>query len=511
MSTINSLRHWQLSLATAVLSVVLLVSCSSHDKPGGSETSCGQNVLRYDVNAPFTSLNPAEVSCSGSTVVFPLLYSYLCVPNPKGELEPDLAEKWSYDSETRRWKILIRKNVRFHDGRLLTSKDVAYSFNNVLRRVLPAHFQLIEKISCPSDTEILITLKGDHARFLHNIWQAEIVPQDEIKTIDYFGHPIGSGPFKFRSRDGEREIVLEANREYYGGSPAIDQVVFFYQADKEKAWARILSGHTDIAQELSPKDYEMMRSYKERYYFDVYLPDYYSVLIYNDNDELFADPRVRLALSYAIDRNYIVRSILGGFGEVGTEEAMRFDPGKALSLLRRAGWVYDKTRCRLEKNEKPFQFCIFIFEEQQIEKRIAAYLQLCFSEIGIQTEIKTEPFQSIAARYHKNKDFQAIMTEYAGSYREFLKRAACPVANDHSNHPEVPWARISAGQDDLKDLTGDGCTYTLLFQKMAMDGMSRRFNLPFPFTLTHQGIYRLKYASLNRNFSCPVLPPISRK
>ena len=57
-----------------------------------------------------------------------------------------------------------------------------------------------------------------------------------------------------------------------------------------------------------------MAQYEERYYFDLYPLSWYTILLYNTNDPLFSDPKVRLALSHAIDREYIVKKILGGFG-----------------------------------------------------------------------------------------------------------------------------------------------------------------------------------------------------
>lgn len=519
---INSVKPRQLSLAMAVVSVLLLVACNNHDKSGGSETNTGKNVLRYDVNAPFTSLNPAEVDFSGSTNVFPLLYSYLCVPNAKGELEPDLAESWTYRPGACTWTIRLRRDTRFHDGSPVVSRDVLFSFNTQLKRLCPDLFGQIDRISLPSDDDVLVILKSDDPEFLKKIWQMEIVPRSSGKG-DFYNHPIGSGPFRFKSRKEDREIVLEANPDYFDGRPSLDRVVFWYQPDREKAWARLLSGHTDIAQELAPKNYRMIQSHSDRYYFDLYPLNYYTVLLYNTADRRFSDPRVRLALSYAIDRDFIVRHILGGFGKIAaflpesrcgneeTEPVAAYNPRKALTLLREAGWASDESGHWLRKNGKSFDFTILLFDEQKIEKKVAAYLQLCMSDIGIRTSIKALPYKELAARYCRNTKFQMVMTEFrGGACCDLLRPKPEDSQAQFSDRDELARLAHSAGvKRELNETGVEKCSSNesvvssqpaiFLFQKTAIDAMSRRFKVSFPFSLTHYGIYHLKNISLKHH------------
>ncbi|MFH1147836.1 MAG: ABC transporter substrate-binding protein [Pseudomonadota bacterium] len=519
MKITSFLKQRQSSLAAAMLSVFLLLACSSHDKSGGEERASGENVLRYDVNAPFTSLNPAEIDFSGSTHVFPLLYSYLCVPNAKGELEPDLAESRTYNPGTRTWTIRLRRDARFHDGSPVLSGDVLFSFNTQLKRLCPDLFGQIDRISLPSDSELLLTLRRDDPEFLKKVWQMEIIPRSSGKC-DFYNHPTGSGPFRFKSRKEDREIVLEANPDYFGGRPSLDRVVFWYQPDKEKAWARLLSDHTDIAQELSPRNYRMMQAHGDRYYFDLYPLNYYTVLLYNTADRRFSDPRVRLALSYAVDREFIVRDILGGFGKVAaflpesrcgsaeTEPVAAYNPGKALALLREAGWASDESGHWLRKNGKPFDFTILLFDEHKIEKKVAAYLQLCLSDIGIRTLIKALPFKELAARYCRNTEFQTVMTEFrGGSCSELLCRNPEDSQAEFSDRDEFSRLARGAGfkrnrekpeivEGIVNESIASSQPAVFLFQKTAIDAMSKRFSLSFPFSLTYQGIYHLKDISL---------------
>ncbi|MFH1489052.1 MAG: ABC transporter substrate-binding protein [Pseudomonadota bacterium] len=502
--------------------------CEKRERPAVRTYTREENILRYDVSFPFTSLDPAEVRSSGSVLIFPLLYSYLFVPNSDGQLEPDLAEYWKYDSRDYTWTIHLRKNALFHDGKPVTSKDIRYSIERVLKNNRPFLFSLIDGIELLSDSTVSIGLKKDDPGFAEKIWDMEIVPRSDELKVDFYGHPVGSGPFKFTYRKEEKEVFLEANENYFQGRPSFDGIIYRFQQDKEKAWTRILSGETDIVQEISPKNYEMMRQYEERYYFDLHPLMYYTVLLYNTTDPLFSDPRVRRALSHAIDRGYIVKNILKGFGGVAVGpmgigspyqnpevKPIPYDPKTGLALLKEAGWAFDKGGRYLMKDGRRFEFTLLLFEESQVEKNVALYLQICLNDLGIRVRLESMPHKKLKDRYFRNDDFQAVLTEFRGAYRdpEILKQQwshdppNCSEAGCFE-HPEVTRLidRVLDEEDLSKQKTYlfqiDALIQSLqpgifLFHNTAIDVMSRRFDIPLPFSLSLEGIYRLRYASLH--------------
>ncbi|MFH1148316.1 MAG: ABC transporter substrate-binding protein [Pseudomonadota bacterium] len=494
----------------ALLVPLLLASCNQMDGHGKDEIR-SENVLRYDVNAPFTSLDPADDPSSGSGYFFPFLYSYLCIPNPEGELAPDLAEKWTYDSKTFTWTISIRRGMQFHDGRQVEADDVVYSINTLLRNHSPVFFASIRKVYAVSCSRIVIVLKEDQPDYLTKIWPTEIVPQPGQNGSNGY-RPIGSGPFKFASRKGNTEVTLVANEGYYGGRPKLDGIVFYYQPHKEKTWARLLSGATDVASEIDSDDYDMIKGRKEQYYFDTNCINYCTVLLFNVKDPLFSDLRTRKALAGAVDRKRIVEGVLSGFGKIPTDISPEEgpDPAKSMALLTEAGWNLSQDG-RLRRDGKPFEFTIYIFDEYQVEKKVAAYLQLCFSDLGIRTQIKALPFESLAGRYRNNRDFQAVITEY--------RLGSSPFCPSHTGmkagglDPNTP-CKLACQSGLMKDLQRKGISFNptydfvvsnqaalFLFRKTVVNVMSGRFKLRYPFCLTLEGRSRLKYASLNRSMS----------
>ncbi|MDO9263372.1 MAG: ABC transporter substrate-binding protein [Desulfosalsimonadaceae bacterium] len=506
---------------------LLIASCDKGKSPSTAVDAANENILRFDVAAPFGSLNPAEVEASGSTVIFPLLYSYLCVPDINGELKPDLAESWTYDPKTFTWIIHLRTDAFFHNGQPVTSKDVEYTCQKWFKNIRPSLREFVEKISTVSDSVCYIHLNKNDPAFIQKIWDMEIISGSENDHIDYYHQPVGSGPFQFSNRNNDDRIVLIANKNYYNGRPSLDGVVYIYQPDKEKAWTRLLSGATDIAQEISPKNFEMIRQYDNRFYFDYHTLGYYSILLYNTHDPLFADPLVRRALTHAIDREYIVKKMLNGYGKVaagpmGIDSVfhnpeltpMPYDPQKSLQMLQQVGWSYDQADHYLFKQGKNFEFVLFVVKESQIEKNIAQYIKLCLNEIGIKMDIQSLPYEDITRRYMRNDEFQTVLTEFTGAYQryEVLKTQWIPHNYEKSGaggfeHPEVTRLLNKAikEKDPIKQkaylyevdtLISSLQPGSFLFHKTAIDVMSRRFALPFAFSLSYEGIHRLRYASL---------------
>lgn len=517
------------AVSTILLSILLAgfaVACGKSDDTSGPKNLSNENVLRYDVNNSFTSLNPATVKASGSTNIFPLLYSYLFVPDSSGKLRPDLATKWVFDPEKLQWTVHLRNNAVFHNNKAVTSKDVKYSYEMKLKILRPDLYSVIDRISLLSDTALCIRLKKEDPLLLQKVWDFEIFPHPVAGEIDYYHHPIGSGSFKFKSRIENKEVHLEANANYYNGRPSLDKIIFYYHPDKEKAWTRLLAEETDIAQEISPKNYEMIQQYKDRFYFDQYTLSYYTILLYNTYDPLFSDPKVRLALTHAIDREHIVKHILQGYGKVANGpmgvgspyhnpaiKPVPFDPQKALALLKEAGWTHDSKSRSLRNKGKPFEFTLLVYKECQIEKKVVRYIQLCLNDLGIKAHLKALAFEELKKKYFGNTEFQAALTEFIGAYRnaEDLKVywtgtngkaiAGC------FEHPEVT-RLIQKAFDEKDPLEKKELFYRVdalitslqpgafLFQKTAIDVMSKRFSLPPPFFLNYEGIHRLRYAAL---------------
>lgn len=509
----------------ALLSISAVYSCDQSNDHGQSHPGSGDKVLKYDVNAPFGSLDPFSVSGSGANHIFPLLYSYLFVPDTEGRLQPDLATRWTYDSQKRRWVIALRTDARFHNRQPVTARDVQYSLGKWVWEINPGLSATIDRIDPVSAHQLCIYLKKEDPALLPKLWSKEIVPSPDSGAVDYANHPVGSGPFQFSQRQGSRTVALKANPDYYGGRPALNRIIFFYQPDREKAWTRLFSRATDIAQEISPKNFAIIKQYQDRFYFDQYTLPHYTIMLYNTYDPLFSSPQVRKALTMGIDRAHIVRNLLSGYGKVATGpmgvdspyghpdlSPLPYAPHISAAQLKQNGWMPNKNGL-LYKDGRPFEFTLFVFKESQIDKEVARFIQLSLNDLGIKVHLKALGFEALTTSYENNTAFQAVLTEMVGSYHrpEAMMAVWSSDSQSHSfagnfDHPKVNrlMAKASAVNDpseqqallrEIDALIASLQPGTFLFHKTALDAMSRRFHLPHPFSLTYEGIYRLKDAS----------------
>jgi len=456
------------------------------------------------------------------------MYSFLCVPNPQGDLEPDLALIWDYDPKTFTWRIELRQDARFHNGVPVTAADAAYSIRFYVENKRKGFDRKIRKIRAIGKYVLEIQLEQDDPSFLNSLWDLEIVPDARRHANrDRNSSPVGSGPFKFVERTDDGRVVLSANEHYYKGRPVIDRVVFYHMPRREDSWSRLIKGETDIVGNLTVKDYQIIEQYADRFYFAKSYWNYYSILLYNTHHPLFGNPMVRRALTHAIDRDYMVKNMLNGLAEkvagpMGNRTAccnpdlkpLVYDPALALEYLEKAGWSLDPHTHCLMKNRQAFEFDLLFTEGSDTDLRIARFIKLCLNEVGIRVHLKALPPDVLYNRYSRNTEFDAVLTELTANDRRPGGVINSWVTADGKrsqaggfDSPEVgrlaglalaakdPETRKALFQQ-FDQLIADLQPGSFLFQKIYIDAMSKRFALNYPFYIDYEGFYRLQYARL---------------
>lgn len=510
-----------------VCALLFLASCDGSDTNRPDTHWAKENTLRFDVNMGLDTLDPMGNGTGGETLLFPLLYSYLFVPDVDGKLKPDLAVDWQYDADDLTWTIQLRSDAVYHDDRPVTAMEVVRTLNRWVSEFIRDLAGTIDRIEAVSDTVLRIHAQKAVPDLPERIWDFEIFPEPATMRIDWFNHPIGSGPFMFQARKGQKEVILAANPSYYGGHPSIDQVIFYFEESKEKSWARLLRGETDIISEITPRNHQIMGNISDQFHFRRYLLGYYTILLYNTRDPLFADPRVRRALTHAIDREYILGHILKGYGEVARTPMgsgsryenpdmvpLAYNPEKSLDLLRAVDWIQNGEDGMLYRDGRRFEFTIDYPKGYDLEERVANYIKLSLAQVGIKTQLNPLPYDTLVSRYHRNDAFQAVLTELNGIYRnpEVVKALWACTPPEKSIMGSFYHLDVSARLDDalsqsdsenqriilqqVDALIQSLQPGTFLFHKTAIDVMSNRVRPAYPFSLTYPGIYRLQFATI---------------
>jgi peptide/nickel transport system substrate-binding protein len=222
-------------------------------------------------------------------------------------LEAGLATTWA-TRDNRTWTFTLRQGLRFHDGEPLDSDAVVANLES-LRKVR----------NFPGRAErrgphvVAISLERPNAALLATLSQPFFSLQSPGQLGRANGSPVGTGPFRFVSaRRGE--VVLEANREYWGGAPRLERVVFRRFAGEDELVNALLAGRVDVTSAVGQERVNRLRG-SPRISLDSKTGLNTAFLSLNNERRPFADRRVRQAIARALDRDSLVAEILGGHGE----------------------------------------------------------------------------------------------------------------------------------------------------------------------------------------------------
>jgi peptide/nickel transport system substrate-binding protein len=251
-------------------------------------------------------------------------------PYNHAEILPDLAESWEAKEGGTLWVFHLRPGIRWHDGTLLTSEDVKFSYERVLK--VPEGLQLgraaplrlyIQSVEAPDPLTVVIRTKFPAASFLANIASvyASIYPKEATQrlsppTMERFDSVIGSGPFKFKEFTRGSRYRLERNPDYFvEGRPYLDEVWYLVMPNSAIRFAALRSHEVDIIPIgiTEAQAEEVWKELSDRVGLLVVATANFWAVQLNTRVEPFTDPRVRKAVNLAIDRNAAIELQGGGY------------------------------------------------------------------------------------------------------------------------------------------------------------------------------------------------------
>ena len=359
------------------------------------------------------SLNPYAVNTSPLQAVWgSIMEPLIDADYQKRGYRGVLAESWQMKGT--RLQFNLRKGVRFHDGAPLTSRDVLASFKRILtdKQSLQApNLQNIGEMDAPNEYTVVLTLKKPDANALEDINSRVIMRQVVAEKMgEADNKPIGTGPFKFTSWERSGQFVLRRNDAYWGKAPRIDEVIYKSIQEDAARIAALEAGQVDLISNVPPHEVARLKANPHlrvqqvqglRPIFLILSPAYKPM----DN------PKVRRAITQAIDRERIIKHILEGyayplngllspqvFGYEPSAKAYPYDPEKAKQMLNEAGFPngveidYYSPTGRYPKDREVAQVIV----EQ-------------LSKVGIKANLKT-PEWSIFNTDYKNGKYQFYLT-----------------------------------------------------------------------------------------------------
>ena len=367
-------------------------------------------------------LNPLLATDSSSSEITGFIFNGLVkYDKDSKEIIGDLAESFAFKNPTT-LIFKLRKNVKWHDGKDFTAADVLFTYKTLtsdkIASPYSAGFRFVKDVKALDDYTVEVDYKEPYFKALET-WMMGMLPkhllQDEknLMTSSFNTHPIGTGPYRLTQLELSKNIELTAFDDYFEGRPKIDKISFHVIPDPMTRLLMLKNAQLDIG---SIEPLVMQRQLGADFFkkFNIYekISLSYTYLGFNLRRKKFQDPRVRKALSLAIDRQEIVDILFFKHAKVctgpflpGTKafnrnvKAPKQDIKQAKALLKAAG--YDA--------KHPFTFEIVTSNASSIRPYAAEILQYQLQKAGVVVKLRVMEWQAFLNMVVFPHKFDAVL------------------------------------------------------------------------------------------------------
>ena len=414
---IKNLR--KLAAATAIGVLMATGVVAEEPKKGGTLVMAIQQTPRH--------LNPAVQSGTATGQPGTQLFASLLRYDDGWTPQPYLAKSWDISEDGLSVTIKLVEGATFHDGKPITSEDVAFSIDTVkANHPFKSMFAPVSAVETPDATTAIIKLEKPHPALLLAMSSQllSIIPKhiygdgQDPKT-----HPrnsenvVGSGPFKMVEFKRDEHIILERYDGYFlKGLPYLDKIVMRIMPQDASRTIALESGELMVSgYEQDPRNLTRLKKNKN---LDVSNAGYAAIgpinwLAFNTKADKVSDPKVRQAIAYAVDREFLLKAImLGTIGPAKTGihpgspfyndkvESYDLDIDKANALLDEAGYA---------KNADGIRFPLTVDYGWPTMKPFAEYMKPALKKIGIDITVRASADFPTWAKRISNWEFDMTM------------------------------------------------------------------------------------------------------
>ena len=377
------------------------------------------------------SLDPALSTDVPSGEVSVLLFETLTRFDAEGALVPGIARRWEVDPSGTRYTFHLRTGITFHDGRPLTARDVAASFQRVLapgstggrawplrpiagaKAVTAGTATAVAGLRVLDDTTLQVTLAEPLNVFpkLLAMPVTSVVPTPTPPDFDQ--HPIGSGPWRFVRWDHDDRLVFARNPAYWGGAPRADSLLIRIIPEALTQAAEYESGRLSVVEVPVGETRRWEQQRPAEIQRRVTIRDVYVAM--NTTRGPLRDVRVRRALNLALPTDVILDHLMAGRG---VRSAGAIPPGIAGYDSTRHAFAYDTATARRLLAEAGYAqgLSLQLWRSPRSEwKRIAQAIQQELARVGVHIEIVERDAASARATARKG-DADLYLADWYADY-----------------------------------------------------------------------------------------------
>jgi peptide/nickel transport system substrate-binding protein len=321
---------------------------------------------------------------------------YTVTPDGKS-VKPWLATSYKASNGGKTYTFTLRKGVKFSNGKPMTSADVKFSLDDARKQSKGWGYldAAIKNITAPTPDTVVVNLKYKWAPFLADIalFANGIIPKNwnGEPRAQFYKHPIGTGPFMWDKRVVGQSVTFKRNPNYWQkGKPYLDSVTWTFVTDQNTRELQLRGGQIQI-DEFPPFNSIAKLQHTPGVTMSLFPSTRTDYLDMNEKYPPLADRHVRRAISYAIDRKAIIKSVLFGHGTPANSflppQVPFYDPESP-------GLQYDMAKAKAEmaksKYPKGFKVTQLVGAGEQVENAMGQILQASLKQLGIDVTFRTE-------------------------------------------------------------------------------------------------------------------------
>src|SRR5687768_2404226 len=382
-----------------------------------------------------------------------LMFNSLVKKNDQFDYVPELASNIQRSDDGLTFTFTLRDGVTFHDGRQFTSADAKYTLDTVLANPFAksasffegagaSRTNYIKSVETPDARTLVITLTKPWTGLLPNLVPISIIPKDSYESQKT--HPLGTGPFKFKSYDQSQQVVdLEANASYWDGPPQMATLRARVISDSNAMQAELQSGRVDIAPlptSLSPDAIKALGS-NPNLAVHQFTGSNVNLLTFNTREAPLDNVKVRQAIAHAVDREGLIRDLMLGQGKIAhsilpesswaytSGQTYNFDPATAKRLLDEAGLRDPDGDGPQMRISKPIVFRIS--GSSAVARQLSGVIQNYLKNVGLPVSIEATEF-NVMLEFIRRGQFQMNYGQWVGGnqdpifYRDLFATSEIP-------------------------------------------------------------------------------------
>jgi peptide/nickel transport system substrate-binding protein len=384
------------------------------------------NPLTFLIESSPNNLDLRQGTDSQSERIGDLIYDSLVRKDAHFNLQPWLATSWERPDPLS-WIFHLRPNVHFHDGHLLTSKDVSWSIRSLTNGVLISpkggSFKDVVVIDTPDPLTLVVHTRVPLASLLFNLSDGLFGVVEDGASRDEGLHPLGTGPFRFVEQVQDKEVVVVRNPTYWGGavSPTIQRIRFAVVPDTITAALEMKKGSADVESNVLTLDMVHALRRQSNLLVDTGPGARVDYLNFNAQDPVLRDPRVRQAIAFAIDKPELIGALWRGqarladtllppdhWAEAPSADLAQYphDIARSIQLLDAAGFKPNRDGIRLHLSLKT--------STDETTRLEAQAMQAELLNVGIDLTLRSAEFGTFYSDITKGA-FQMYILRWIGS------------------------------------------------------------------------------------------------